>query len=162
TFANRQDRTLTVEAYRATGGIAQAVATTADAIYDALDEADQKLLRRLMLALVAVTDGAKDTRRRVPRDQLHDLLHAHPPPDPHPHPARRAPGRRILPQPPTDGGAPPEDAPSIPSPKPPTRACPRPQHWLPEARDGLRLHREPPARAPAGPRHHRDPASLYA
>src|SRR5262249_51207734 len=49
TFANRQGRTLTVEGYRATGGIAQAVATTADAIHDCLDELDQKLLRRLML-----------------------------------------------------------------------------------------------------------------
>src|SRR5262249_37195069 len=70
TFANRQGRTLTVEGYRATGGIAQAVATTADAIHDCLDELDQKLLRRLMLALVAVVDGAEDTRRRVSRDQL--------------------------------------------------------------------------------------------
>jgi hypothetical protein len=59
TFANRQGRTLSVEGYRATGGIAQAVATTADAIHDALDEADQRLLRRLMLALVAVVDGCR-------------------------------------------------------------------------------------------------------
>src|SRR5262249_3195760 len=72
TFANRQGRTLTAEGYRATGGIAQAVATTADAIHDALDNAGQKLLRRLMIALVAVTAGAEDPRRRVPRDQLLD------------------------------------------------------------------------------------------
>src|SRR5262249_52750924 len=69
-FSNRQGRTLTVEGYRTTGGIAQAVATTADAIHDALNEANQALMRRLMTALVAVTEGAEDTRRRVPRNQL--------------------------------------------------------------------------------------------
>jgi hypothetical protein len=69
-FAHRQGRTLTVEGYQATGGIAQAVATTADTVHDTLDDAGQKLLRQLMTALVAVTDGAEDTRRRVPRDQL--------------------------------------------------------------------------------------------
>jgi hypothetical protein len=70
TFAHRQGRTLTVESYRATGGIARAVATTADGIHDSLDEPDRKLLRRLMLALVAVVDGVEDTRRRVSRSEL--------------------------------------------------------------------------------------------
>src|SRR5262249_58813228 len=66
TFAHRQGRTLTVEGYRATGGIAPAAATTANAIHDSLDEPEQKLLRRVMLPLVAVTAGAAGTRRPVP------------------------------------------------------------------------------------------------
>jgi hypothetical protein len=79
TFANRTGRTLTVEGYRATGGIAQAVATTADAIHDALDNTGQKLLRRLMLA-----PGRRDRRQR-----------RHPPPGPpRPTPPRRHRGRR--------------------------------------------------------------------
>lgn len=70
TFANRSGRTLTVAGYRATGGIAQAIATAAEAIHDSLTPAEQNQLRRLVLSLVAVVDGAEDTRRRVPRAEL--------------------------------------------------------------------------------------------
>src|SRR5262249_53121352 len=72
TFAHRRGRTLTVAGYRATGGIAEAVAASADAVHDTLDPADQRLLRRLILPMVAIVDGAEDTRRRVHRAQLLD------------------------------------------------------------------------------------------
>src|SRR5262249_5112035 len=151
TFANRTGRTLTVEAYQATGGIAQAVATTADAIYDALNEADQKLLRRLVVAMVTVTDGAEDTRRRVPRDQLLDA-----------HTDREAAGERILAHLIEERLVTAEDDTYMLSHEALIRAWPRLQQWLTEDRDGLRLHRELGDRARAWERHDRDPASLYA
>jgi WD40 repeat protein len=151
TYANRIGRTLTVEGYRSTGGIAQAVATTADAIHDTLDEADQKLLRRLMLALVAVTDDSDDTRRRVPRTQL---LGAHP--------RGEAAGERILAYLIDGRLVTAEDGIYMLSHEALIRTWPRLQRWLTEDRDGLRLHRELTDRARAWDRHHRDPASLYA
>ena len=151
TFAHRRGRALTVEGYRATGGIAQAVATTADAVYDALNEADQRLLRRLMVSLVAVVDGAEDTRRRVPREQLLGASAQ----------ARRD-GDRVLCQLIAQRLVTAEDETYMLSHEALIRAWPRLKGWLSQDRDGLRLHRELSHRAHAWQRHGRDPGSLYA
>ena len=59
TWLQREGDVLTVDGYVASGGIAGAVARTADAVYDALDDRHQQALRSLLLRLVSVTpDGA--------------------------------------------------------------------------------------------------------
>lgn len=70
TWRRRQGGELTVAGYRASGGIAGAVAATAQAIYDDLDDAGREQMRRLFLRLVTVGDGTEDTRRRAGLDEL--------------------------------------------------------------------------------------------
>ena len=66
---------LTVVDYLASGGIAGAIAQTAESIYQELDPAEQEAARRMFLRLVHVDDAA-DTRRRVAHEELpaQDLL----------------------------------------------------------------------------------------
>jgi hypothetical protein len=149
-FTHRTGQTLTVEGYRAAGGIGRAVATTADAVHDALNQHDRKLLRRLVLAMVAVVDGAEDTRRRVPRDQLLDS-----------DPTHRHDAERILAQLIDDRLVTAEDNSYMLSHDALIRAWPKLRTWLSEDRDGLRLHRDLSDRAHAWHRHNRDPNSLY-
>jgi hypothetical protein len=70
TFEHRSGRTLTVAGYQQTGGIAQAVATTAESVHESLSDNGRSVLRQLLLRMVAVGDGVHDTRRRVPQDDL--------------------------------------------------------------------------------------------
>ncbi|MFI6706150.1 NACHT and WD repeat domain-containing protein [Nonomuraea sp. NPDC050478] len=70
TWQQRHGHTLTVESYRVTGGIQQAVATTAERIFTGLSEADRQTARALFLRLVAIGEGTDDVRRRVPRADL--------------------------------------------------------------------------------------------
>ncbi|MBK8021959.1 MAG: TIR domain-containing protein [Chloroflexi bacterium] len=74
-FDERADgsRVMTLEAYRAMGGVQGGLARTADGVYDALPDADKDVLRRVMLRLVEVGDSAV-TRRRV---SAHDLTLTH-------------------------------------------------------------------------------------
>ncbi|HKS49847.1 MAG TPA: WD40 repeat domain-containing protein [Amycolatopsis sp.] len=69
-WQNRHGATLTVLGYQDTGGIQHAVATTADQVYDGLDETGRRLAQSLFLRLIKVGDVAEDTRRRVPRAEL--------------------------------------------------------------------------------------------
>ncbi|MFI8459494.1 hypothetical protein [Kitasatospora sp. NPDC085464] len=69
----RQGNTLTVSGYRTTGGIGQAVATSAERIYSGLDPAGQTVAQAMFLRLVRIgasTDGTEDTRRRVAQSDL--------------------------------------------------------------------------------------------
>ncbi|MFJ9539183.1 helix-turn-helix domain-containing protein [Streptomyces sp. NPDC101225] len=69
----RADRgRLTVAAYRASGGIQDAVAHTAEAVYAELPDVQREIARQMFLRLVHVTDDALPTRRRVPRTELVD------------------------------------------------------------------------------------------
>jgi WD40 repeat protein len=70
TWQQRHGATLTVAGYQSTGGIAHAIATTADRVYASLTRADQVLARRLLLRLVKVGDGVDDSRRRAAPDDL--------------------------------------------------------------------------------------------
>ncbi|MGB7795211.1 MAG: helix-turn-helix domain-containing protein [Pseudonocardiaceae bacterium] len=76
TWRQRDGRTLTVEAYRRTGGISQALATTAEDTHAGLSTAEQHIARQLLLRLVNVSEhgGSGDTRRRLSRAELIEAL----------------------------------------------------------------------------------------
>jgi WD40 repeat protein len=63
---------LTLAAYQQAGGVAHAIASTAERVYAGCGDDEQRLLRQILLRLVALGDGGPDTRRRVPRGQLAD------------------------------------------------------------------------------------------
>jgi WD40 repeat protein/serine/threonine protein kinase len=71
TWMRRKGATLTLEGFRAAGGVAGAIAQTADVIYEQrFGEAEQAATRRLFLHLVSPGEGAGDTRRVVDRAEI--------------------------------------------------------------------------------------------
>lgn len=70
TWEHREGPTLTVEGYRATGGIRDAVAQSAETLYNSLDPARRQRLRSLLLRLVMPTEGGEPVRARVPRAKV--------------------------------------------------------------------------------------------
>jgi WD40 repeat protein/transcriptional regulator with XRE-family HTH domain len=70
TWQGRRAGRLTIEGYRASGGITDAVARSADLAYAGLTASQQRAARRLFLRLVWVADDGADTRRRVPLADL--------------------------------------------------------------------------------------------
>lgn len=66
-WQRREGRTLTVAAYRATGGVRGAVANTAEELYERTPAAQRPMLRDLFLRLVAVTPDGEPNRARIPR-----------------------------------------------------------------------------------------------
>ncbi|MFD0690732.1 nSTAND1 domain-containing NTPase [Actinomadura fibrosa] len=70
TWMQAKGRMLTAEHYRAGGGVRGAVARTAEEAFTALAPAQRDVARRLFLRLVRIEQGASDTRRRVPYDEL--------------------------------------------------------------------------------------------
>jgi len=70
TWERRRGSRLTVADYRASGGIRDAIARTAEAAYATLDEAGSGAARLLFLQLVNVADDARETRARVPLGDL--------------------------------------------------------------------------------------------
>jgi WD40 repeat protein len=76
TWQRREGNRLTAAGYAATGGIAGAIAQTAEDVYAQLSEAGQQATRQLFLSLVRVGDAAgdgdaaADTRRRAAADAL--------------------------------------------------------------------------------------------
>lgn len=72
-LAQRQDparSAVTIDDYRAAGGIQGAVARSADGAYQGLSAERQSLARNMFLRLVATGDGIADARRRVTFDEL--------------------------------------------------------------------------------------------
>ncbi|WP_377644118.1 BTAD domain-containing putative transcriptional regulator [Oryzobacter terrae] len=67
TWELREGRTLTVAAYRATGGVREAVAQSAEGLFRSLDVGDRVLLRELMTRLVTTGEHGAPVRTRVPR-----------------------------------------------------------------------------------------------
>ncbi len=65
TWAARDGRTLTLDAYRRTGGVRAAIATTADRVLGALDPRQQVLARQVLLRVVEPGEATDDTRRRA-------------------------------------------------------------------------------------------------
>lgn len=76
TWKRRDGSTLTIAAYQAVGGIRDALAQSADSLYESLDEHDQQVAKRLLLRMIARHQDAEDTRRRVSRAELLDDLPA--------------------------------------------------------------------------------------
>jgi WD40 repeat protein/class 3 adenylate cyclase len=70
TWERRDGRTLTVDGYRASGGVASAVAKTADSLVEALPKDQHELTRSIFMRLTELGEGIEDTRRRVEIDEL--------------------------------------------------------------------------------------------
>ncbi|WP_443067820.1 nSTAND1 domain-containing NTPase [Streptomyces sp. NBC_01351] len=73
TWRQREGNTLTVAGYERTGGIRGAVARTAEDVFARLYPAEQRTVRRVLVRLVHVVDGADGTgvtRRRMSRGEL--------------------------------------------------------------------------------------------
>ncbi|MFN2641833.1 MAG: protein kinase, partial [Actinomycetota bacterium] len=65
TWARRDGRELTVQGYHEAGGVADAIARTADDVFEACSATERELLRRIFVRLTELGDGTEDTRRRV-------------------------------------------------------------------------------------------------
>ena len=70
TWEHREGATLTVEGYRLTGGIRNAVAQSAERLYEGLEERQRSQLRSLLLRLVMPGEDGESTRARVSRDRV--------------------------------------------------------------------------------------------
>ncbi|PHQ52914.1 hypothetical protein BLA24_04995 [Streptomyces cinnamoneus] len=70
TWQRRRKRTLTVEGYQQAGGIAGAVAATAERAYARLSPAHQDAARSALLQLVRLDEDGRATRLRVPCELL--------------------------------------------------------------------------------------------
>ena len=66
TWAHREGTVMTVEGYRATGGINSAVANTAERLYESLTPADREVLRSVLKRLVATSPTGDPVVTRVP------------------------------------------------------------------------------------------------
>ncbi|MFE3188177.1 hypothetical protein ACFXHA_04155 [Nocardia sp. NPDC059240] len=74
TWQHRDGNRLTVAGYREVGGVAGSVAKTATDAWHELSPGARRAAEDLLLALVTVGQGTRDTRRQVPPGQL--LTHA--------------------------------------------------------------------------------------
>ncbi|MGH3135810.1 MAG: WD40 repeat domain-containing protein, partial [Gaiellaceae bacterium] len=72
-FAARTSDLLTLDGYRATGGVVGALGRRAEELHARLDAADQRACRQVFLRLVSVDPNGQDTRRRVRRRELRGL-----------------------------------------------------------------------------------------
>ncbi|MET8873900.1 WD40 repeat domain-containing protein [Nocardia sp. NPDC004604] len=67
----RRDGTrLTIDGYRAAGGVIGSVAATAEKAWGELTDFQQSIGKQVLLGLVAVGDDSRDTRRKVTRTEL--------------------------------------------------------------------------------------------
>jgi WD40 repeat protein len=69
-WQQRHGSWLTVDGYRATGGILRAVAMTAERAFSGLDPAARQEAQRVFLRLVRISDTGEDVRRRGTREDL--------------------------------------------------------------------------------------------
>ncbi|MCA2215722.1 fascin domain-containing protein [Jidongwangia harbinensis] len=69
-WRRRRGTTITLDGYRAAGGVDGAVAATAEGIYHGLDDAERIAVRRLLLRMIDLDDLAGVRGRRVPRSQI--------------------------------------------------------------------------------------------
>jgi WD40 repeat protein/transcriptional regulator with XRE-family HTH domain len=71
TWERRRGRTLTLEGYRASGGVRGAIAETAESVFtDQLNWAQQNLAHDIFLRLTELGEGTEDTRRRASLNEL--------------------------------------------------------------------------------------------
>ena len=69
-FDRREADTLTIDGYRAAGGVAGALATRAEALFTDLGPAGRRAMQQAFLRMVTVDEGADHVRRRVTRADL--------------------------------------------------------------------------------------------
>ncbi|MBA9050867.1 WD40 repeat protein [Streptomyces costaricanus] len=70
TWRRRRGRTLTLETYRAAGGIHRAIARSAEEAYSSLTPAEAAAAREILLRMVTPGEGTPDTRRPTDRTEL--------------------------------------------------------------------------------------------
>ncbi|KAK1179821.1 PQQ-binding-like beta-propeller repeat protein [Streptomyces sp. NBS 14/10] len=70
TWHRRKGRALTLTAYEAAGGVHGAIAQTAEDLYTHLTPDQASCARRALLRLITPGEGAQDTRRPAPREEL--------------------------------------------------------------------------------------------
>lgn len=70
TWRTRTGPRLTLAGYHAAGGLATAIARTAERLHTELDGTERAALRRILLRLSALGDGTDDTRRPIARSEL--------------------------------------------------------------------------------------------
>ncbi|MFI5776468.1 AAA family ATPase [Nocardia sp. NPDC051570] len=70
TWIRRQNSTLTLAGYQASGGIRDAVTQQADLAYASLDADGRRAARQLLLRMVHIGSDTEDTRRTVDLDEL--------------------------------------------------------------------------------------------
>ncbi|WP_439658175.1 nSTAND1 domain-containing NTPase [Lentzea sp. HUAS TT2] len=141
TWQRKRGNTLTLSSYHESGGIARAIANTAENAFTSLGEAQQAQARQVFLRLVTPGEGTEDTKRHVKRSELaaDDVV-------------EHLAGARILT---VHGGSVEISHEAV------IRSWPRLRDWLAEARDDLRVHRRLTAAAADWEAHSRDPGSLY-
>lgn len=72
-FDRRDDGRLTLDAYRAIGGVGGALASSAEHLYATRHDAGRNAVRQLFLRLVRLGEGTADTRRRVPLSEFSSI-----------------------------------------------------------------------------------------
>lgn len=72
-WENRERNRVTWEAYRRLGGVLQALAKTADNVYNSLLPEDQVTAKRILLRLVRPSEGLEVTRNRVRRPAIYQF-----------------------------------------------------------------------------------------
>ncbi|WP_431907023.1 helix-turn-helix domain-containing protein [Nonomuraea jabiensis] len=149
TWQQRRGNTLTVQGYRLTGGIAGAVASTAERAYHGLQPGRRELARRVLLQMVCVGEDNADTRRPL---QVSQLPAEHFPPQATSEVIESFAAARLLT---LDAGHVQLAHETI------LRAWPRMREWIHNDRAGLRTHRRLAEAAHAWEREHRDAALLY-
>ena len=80
TWMRRQGNTLTLDGFRAAGGVAGAISQTADATFEhRFNAAEKEATKRLFLRLVTPGEGTPDTRRALARTEVEhdepDVMH---------------------------------------------------------------------------------------
>ena len=149
TWERRDGRTLTVEGYRETGGVASAIARTADGVVASLPPDRRALTRSIFLRLTELGDAAPERRRRVNIDEL--VPDAVSPEVVQALLERLAEARLV-----TLGEGTAEVSHEV-----LIREWPTLRRWLEEDREGLRLHRQLGAAARLWDTGGRDPSDLY-
>ncbi|KAA6223927.1 hypothetical protein CP973_20170 [Streptomyces albofaciens JCM 4342] len=145
TWRRRQGTTLSLAGYQAAGGLDGALTQSAEALYAALTEHQQRLARELFLRLTALGEGTEDTKRRIPRSELDETADTAAILD-------RAARARLLT---LDRGHVEITHEAL------IRSWPRLRRWLAEDRDRLRLHRQLTEAAQEWEALGRDPGALY-
>ncbi len=64
-FDRRENDTLTLDGYHASGGVLGALARRAEELYTGMNTTHQEVARQLFLRLISLGEGAENTRRRV-------------------------------------------------------------------------------------------------
>ncbi|HEX7303955.1 helix-turn-helix domain-containing protein [Lentzea sp.] len=144
TWRHRRGDVLGVAGYEAAGGVAGAVARTAETLYEDFDDTESATARQVLVRLVAFGEGVEDTRRRVTRAELElpgvDVVLGH-----------LCSARLVV----LDG-----DTVEI-AHEALIGGWPRLRHWLSADRDGLRVQRELEEAAQSWTSLGRDPGALY-